>query len=110
MRDNGQHEREGEALKRIAWSLSVALLLSACAAATSKDRMDIIYNQYDGHCREYARVVVGEVDEESRFRECMTYFYITDVDCPVFEDNSYLTRTKIYKPSLPLPLQFTDPT
>ena len=81
-------------MKRLAWALSLALLLSACATGAGNDRMDVIYSQYDAHCREHAREMVGEVDEESRFRECMTFFYMADVDCPICEDDSHFIRTK----------------
>ena len=41
--------------------LALALLLSACA---SHSRMKALYDKYDAHCREHARVVTAEVDEE----------------------------------------------
>jgi hypothetical protein len=69
-------------MKGLAWCLTLALLLSACATAVDSERANAIYIKYDSHCREHARDIIGEVDEESRYQECMNYFVTTDVNCP----------------------------
>jgi len=59
--------------------LALALLLSACAA---NSQMKAMYEKYDAHCREHAKEITAEVDEEIRYRECMDYYTGKDFDCP----------------------------
>lgn len=69
-------------MRRIASCLVLALLLAGCASSAEKARMKTLYDKYDTHCREHAREVQTEVDEELRYRECMQYFVATDIHCP----------------------------
>ena len=71
-------------MKGIAWGLTLALtfLLTACATTAEKSRMDAYYEKFDAHCREHARDMTAEVDEEERYRECMAYFMNSELHCP----------------------------
>lgn len=71
-------------MKGIAWGLVVTLafLLTACAATSEDRRMHALYERFDKHCREHALDFAAEVDEEERYRECMSYFFNSDVHCP----------------------------
>ena len=69
-------------MKGLAWCLALTFLLSACATGVYSDMANAVYNKYDSHCQDHARDITGEVDEESRYQECMNYFITTDVNCP----------------------------
>lgn len=59
---------------------AAVLMLAACAAPL---RTTDTYSYFDQHCREHARDMVGEVDEEGRYRECMKlhgYYYVPETD------------------------------
>ena len=83
-------------MKWIAWSFVLALLLAACStgADLEHDGTAALYNKYDEHCREHAREIVGEKDEESRYQDCMNYFIKTDVNCPICGVDLHLTKHK----------------
>jgi hypothetical protein len=60
-----------------------ALLLGGCCASSPEDKlMHALYDNFDTHCREHARQMAAEADEDTRYRECMNYFITYDTDCP----------------------------
>jgi len=70
-------------MKWVGLSFCMALLLMGCATNSQKSDMSAIYNKYDTHCRDYARQMAGEANEEDRYRECMDYFIKSDIpNCP----------------------------
>lgn len=84
----------GKAMRGLAWSLMLALMLTACATGTDQSRMKALVEKYDAHCLEHAREVIGEADEAARYDECMTYYIKTDVDCPICALDPHLKAKK----------------
>ena len=81
-RCKGKH-KEMNIMKIIVSSLiSLAFLLTACAPADERARIESLYNKYDAHCKEHAEKAEGSPDVESLYQECMNYFIGTDVQCP----------------------------
>lgn len=79
---------------RLAWCLPLALLMAACVTGAEQERMEAIYNKYDSHCREHARELAGEADEDSRYEECMNYYIVTDIECPICARDFHLSKAK----------------
>lgn len=59
-------------MKRWVWFFLIAVLPAGCASP-ERTAMFAPYEQSRPVCREYARQMVGEADEESRYRECIAW-------------------------------------
>lgn len=83
-------------MRAILWCLLLALLatLTACAATPDRAKMEAFYNKFDKHCREHARDMLAEYDEQERYDECMSYFINTDLECPTCTVDSHLSGPK----------------
>ena len=77
--------------QRAPWIVCV-LLLGACASDAERAKMTALYNKYDAHCKEHAKELTGEKDEQIRYEECMNYFVGTDVNCPHCIIDPHLTK------------------
>lgn len=56
--------------------------------------MQALHDKYHEHCREHAREVRAEADEASIYQECMTYFIVTDINCPICAVDPHLSKVK----------------
>jgi len=81
-------------MKKRFGSLALILLLAACVSNGDAQRAKAIYDKYDAHCREHAREMVGEADEQTRYEECMNYFVKSDVHCPICAVDPHLIKSK----------------
>ena len=57
-------------MKRLICLVFAALMISACAGTTPTYR-DAAFTSIDQQCHEYAREMVGEADDEGRYRVCL---------------------------------------
>jgi len=57
--------------------LALLLTLTACATTTTTQNP---YDKYHVYCRTHAKELVGEVDEEGRYRGCILYMGRHDIE------------------------------
>lgn len=81
-------------MKRIAWFLPLVLVMVACVSDVDRAQTQALHDKYHEHCREHAREVQPEADEASRYQECMTYFIVTDVNCPICAVDPHLSKVE----------------
>lgn len=81
-------------MKRIAWCLPLVLVMAACVSTADREQSQALHDKYHDHCREHAREIQGEADEASRYQECMTYFIVTDINCPVCSVDPHLNKAE----------------
>jgi hypothetical protein len=80
-------------MKGVVWSLALALLFmtTACTSGPERARAQAFYSKYEAHCKEHSRDFTGEVDEQSRYEECMNYFLAKDESCPTCVIDPHMT-------------------
>jgi len=72
------------------FTLSLFLLLTACAKNPELAKVEAFYKKFDAHCRAHARSMLAEYDEQVRYDECMAYFSNVDKNCPMDDTEPYM--------------------
>jgi len=69
-------------MKNIIGCLLLTFMLTACMSGAEKARVNAIYDKYDAHCKQHAKDLNAEADEQLLYDECMNFFVTNDPECP----------------------------
>jgi len=67
-------------------------MLSACMSGAERARVNAIYERYEVHCKQHAKDLNAEADEQLLYDECMDYFITKDPKCPHCVVDQHLSK------------------